>query len=240
MNHIVPQDVVVRRYVDDDPTKPLVYEFTLHVTFLTSVKPVVSREMMLEFKKADWQPSAIYVNEIADVSTITGFVVDNEFMFIAREQQNLQQINELITTFHDLFRFLEIVIISIIAMYLVLFGVRSIRQNSYQIGVIKALGGRNRDVEKIFVLKTFIIGVIIALLSALISTFFVEFANDVLLSSIELGIGMKLDNVTIIRFRPSLIAFDAGLMIVVAFVSALLPALLLKRIKPVEIIKAKE
>ena len=125
-------------------------------------------------------------------------------------------------------------------MYLILFGVRSIRQNSYQIGVIKALGGRNRDVEKIFVLKTFIIGVIIALLSALISTFFVEFANDVLLSSIELGIGMKLDNVTIIRFRPSLIAFDAGLMIVVAFVSALLPALLLKRIKPVEIIKAKE
>ena len=136
--------------------------------------------------------------------------------------------------FHELFNFLEIVIIVIIAAYLILFGIRSIKQNSYQIGVIKALGGRNRDVEKIFVLKTFIIGMVIAVLASFASILFISFANEVLLKSIEQVIGMKIKDVTIIKFRPSLVVFDALLMIAVAFVSALLPTLLLKRIKPVE------
>ena len=68
----------------------------------------------------------------------------------------MQRIDELISTFRDLFVLLEATIILMIAIYLIYFGMRSIRQNSYQIGVIKALGGRTRDVGIIFVLKTFI------------------------------------------------------------------------------------
>jgi ABC-type antimicrobial peptide transport system permease subunit len=44
----------------------------------------------------------------------------------------------------------------------------------------------------------------------------------------------------IIAFRTGVIAFDALMMLAIAFVSALLPTAALKRIKPVAIIKAKE
>ena len=106
--------------------------------------------------------------------------------------------------------------------------------------MIKALGGRNRDVRKIFVLKTFIIGVIIAVLCAIVSIPFIQSANAVLTESIEKAMHMHFDDLHIMSVFPSLIITDAALMIGIAFFSALIPTLLLKGIKPVEIIKAKE
>ena len=46
-----------------------------------------------------------------------------------------------------------------------------------------------------------------------------------------------LDGIAVI---PKLLTLDAMAIVAISFVSALLPTLLLKRIKPVEIIKAKE
>jgi ABC-type antimicrobial peptide transport system permease subunit len=126
------------------------------------------------------------------------------------------------------------------AFFLILFGLRSIKQNSYQIGVIKALGGRNVDVQKIFVIKTFIIGIIIAIVSTATSVLFIGAADKVLIASIETVLKLNVEGFEVIRFMPRLIAFDAVLMIFLSFISALIPAILLKKIKPVEIIKAKE
>ena len=120
------------------------------------------------------------------------------------------------------------------------FGVKSIRQNTYQIGVIKALGGRNVDVMKIFVLKTFIIGFAVSVISALTSTLFIVAANSILVASIETVLGMKLLTVSIISIIPALLVLDAAAMIIISFISALLPTIMLKKIKPFKIIKAKE
>ena len=117
---------------------------------------------------------------------------------------------------------------------------RSIKQNNYQIGVIKALGGTNRDVAKIFVLKTFIIGTVSACISSVICLPFINFANSVLIASIERVINMSVNDLTVIRIMPSLIMYDVLVMMGVVLISSLLPTILLRRIKPVEIIKAKE
>ena len=195
---------------------------------------------MMYFKRSDWHPSRIYVKDIKDVDNLIRFTSKNDYTLVAREQRNIQRINEITTTLHDLFLFLEILIIVIIAFYLIYFGLKSIKQNHYQIGVIKALGGRNRDVEKIFVLKTFIIGIIISILSALVSTTFISLANGILLASIEQLLGMKLSHINIITINPMVLLFDATLLVIISFISSLIPTILLKKIKPVEIIKAKE
>ena len=51
---------------------------------------------------------------------------------------------------------------------------------------------------------------------------------------------LELDHYLIIKVFPGLLLIDALIMIGVSFASALLPVLFLKKIKPVEIIKAKE
>ena len=128
----------------------------------------------------------------------------------------------------------------LIASYLVLFGVKSIKASRYQIGVIKALGGSTADISTIFVLNTLIVGIAASLISVLASVGAIGMANDVLIGSIQAYVKLDIQHYEIIRAFPTLLLFDALAMICISFVSALLPVLFLKRIKPVEIIKAKE
>lgn len=239
-DHVPKKTVKVRRYVDDDPNAELLYEKEFTVSFVTSNRFVVSENMMYFFKRADWRPSRVYYKGDVDLEGLTSFMTEGEYKFVARRQRNIQRISEIIGTFRDLFVLLEVTIVSVIGFYLIYFGMRSIKQNSYQIGVIKALGGRGIDVGRIFVLKTFIIGVVIALTSSIASIGFIAMANEVLIGSIESVVGMKIVYVDVISYSPLLIGFDALLVILIAFISALVPTVMLKRIKPVDIIRAKE
>ena len=240
MNRVAKQTVKVIRYVDDDPKNEIVYDLDFTITAVTTTRLVGNEETMMRIKKNDWYPSKIYIKDIKDVDNAVNFVDKSDYQFGSRAQKNVQRINELIFTFRNLFLLLEVTTIVMTAFFLILFGLRSIKQNSYQIGVIKALGGRNVDVQKIFVIKTFIIGIIIAIISTATSVFFIGVADKVLIASIETVLGLNVDGFEVIRFIPRLIAFDGILMIFLSFISALIPAILLKKIKPVEIIKAKE
>lgn len=240
LNHVEKRELTIRKYAEDDPNMEVLYEDTFTVSFLTSMRLVMSEKSMLDVRRADWHPSRIYVKNVKSVEPIFSFVTEKDCHLVSREQKNVQRLDELISTFQDLFELLEITIILMIALYLIYFGIRSIKQNSYQIGVIKALGGRGRDVGMIFVLKTFIIGVAIAVASTFTSVGFIRLADKVLVASIEEVVGMRLSGISIIAAIPGVLAVDALLVIAISFISALLPALLLKRIKPVDIIKAKE
>lgn len=240
LDHVPHQTVVVSRHVDNELKNPVVYEQTFKVTAVTSSRMVANENTMMLFKRLDWQPVGIYIKDVKNVGKIVDFVDRGDYTFICRSQRNVQRINELVFTFRNLFLLLEITSLLMIAFFLILFGIRSIRQNSYQIGVIKALGGRNRDIEKIFVIKTLIIGVFIALVSTATSVFFIRAANSVLISSIETVLGMSVADFEVICFIPKIIILDGILMIALSCASAFIPVILLKRIKPVEIIKAKE
>lgn len=232
--------VTIKRYVDDDDSKPLLYEKEFTVTVLTTVRISGNENTLLYFKRGDWRPCRLYFQEVQNIEELMAFMTENGYHFVSIQQRNLQKLNDLVTTFYDLFTFLQMIIIAMLVVYLVNFGVRSVRQNSYQIGVIKALGGRNRDVENIFVLKTLLIGAIVAVASVLGSVFFIRIADSILLSSVESVVEMRFPGLTIIDVLPSLLLADGLFMLGLAVVSSLVPALTLRRIKPIQIIKAKE
>ena len=83
-------------------------------------------------------------------------------------------------------------------------------------------------------------GIAASLLATLSSIGVVHLANDILTSSMESFVKLELSNYQIIKVFPNLLLVDSLIMIVISFISALLPVLFLKKIKPVEIIKAKE
>ena len=240
LNHVEEREVKIRRYVDDDPECELLYEMTFTVKFLTATRLVASVDDMIAIRQADWQPSRIYIKNPGNLGAILEFAHENGYHFVSATQQNMKKLDEIITTFHDLFKLLEMTTVGLILFYLITFGIKSIRQNSYQIGVIKALGGRTRDISKIFILKTFIIGVVIAVLSVICSIGIIELANRILVESIEKVVGVYLNDLVIIKVHGEVLLVDALVIVCVSLVSSLIPTLLLKRIKPVAIIKAKE
>lgn len=240
LDHVEKKAIKLRRYVDNSTSRGLLYELEFTVVAVTDARIVCSESSMEKIVRLDWQPSGIYVKDVKNIDDVVDFVENTDTRFISRSQRHVQRINTLVATFHDLFNFLEVTTVFMITFFLILFGIRSIKENSYQIGVIKALGGRNRDVEKIFVIKTFIIGILIAIFATCSSVYFVTSADSVLVASIEKVLGIHVYGFSVIQFIPSLIAIDGVLMILLAFTSALIPVIMLKRIKPVEIIKTKE
>ena len=240
LNTIEKQKITVKRYENDDDSKRLLYEKEFTVTVLSTSRFSMSENTMLYFQKADWNPSRLYFENVKNTDELITFMEENGYHFVSVQQQKIHRLNDLVSTFYDLFSFLQVLIICMLAVYLVNFGVRGVKQNSYQIGVIKALGGRSRAVESIFVLKTFVVGAIIAVLSVLGSVFFIKVANSILLASVEQVVGMRFAGLEIIAVIPSLLFVDGIFMLGIAVISSLIPALILRKIKPIQIIKAKE
>ena len=232
--------ITVKRYVDDDNTKPLIHEREFTVVAVNNKRISCSENTMLYFKKADWKPSRLYFEGVENPEELMAFMQENGYHYVSIQQQNLQKLNNLVVAFYDLFAFLQIIIICMLVVYLINFGARGVKQNSYQIGVIKALGGRSRDVENIFVLRTLVIGAMIAVVSVLASIGFINIADSILLKSVESVVRMKFASLTIIEVLPSLLIIDGLSMLGIAVLSALVPALTLRKIKPIKTIKAKE
>ena len=174
------------------------------------------------------------------MDTLIRFMEENEYEFVSKKQEVLRDINSLLSSFKPLFRLIEYTTVILIASYLIFFGVKSIKASRYQIGVIKALGGNTADISTIFVINNLIVGVAASLISVLLSIGIVYAANNVLISSIQSYFKLGLSNYEIIKVFPTLLLLDAIVMIGISFVSALLPVLFLRKIKPVEIIKNKE
>ena len=234
------QTITLTRYQDDNPQKAVVYTKTLKIACLTNTYLRLSENNILFLKQHDWRPSRVYFKDAQDINAIVEFMEENEYEFVSKKQEVLRGINSLLNSFKPLFKLIEYTIVLLIASYLILFGVRSIKASRYQIGVIKALGGNTADISTIFVLNTLIVGIAASLISALAAIAIVHSANEILITSIQAYVKLELSNYVIIKVFPTLLLVDSLVMVCISFVSALLPVLFLKKIKPVEIIKNKE
>ena len=65
-------------------------------------------------------------------------------------------------------------------------------------------------------------------------------ANDILIESFEAFINREIYNIDIIKVRYNIIAIDLILVMLITALSSLAPILVLRKIKPAYILKAKE
>ena len=65
-------------------------------------------------------------------------------------------------------------------------------------------------------------------------------ANDILIESFEAFINREIYNIDIIKVRYNIIFIDLILVIFITAISSLAPILVLRKIKPAYILKAKE
>jgi ABC-type antimicrobial peptide transport system permease subunit len=131
-------------------------------------------------------------------------------------------------------------ILAMTAVFLVSHSIRSVRSNYYQIGVIKAIGGRSWDIAKIFVMQNILLSLAISALTYVGALIFIDVANDILIESFVKITDVNVGNITIISFNATLVATAIVAAIVIGLGATIAPLILLNRIKPINIIKAKE
>ena len=116
-----------------------------------------------------------------------------------------------------------------------------IKDKLHEIGILKALGCKNSTIGIVFGLQIALIAILTIILSTIGYLMFIDLANDVLIASLkELAQSHVLIDLEFLTFKIDIAFTDSILVVILAFLSFIVPMLEIHRIKPVQIIKNKE
>ena len=124
--------------------------------------------------------------------------------------------------------------------HIIAYGINSIKNNLYEVGVLKALGAKSFDIGKIFVLQIIMVGFLICITSIVGMYLTTNLANSLLLSSFEEFIGINIFNIDIITYIPKVVSIDLIILLVLSIVSSVIPLIYLHNIKPLNILKGNK
>jgi ABC-type antimicrobial peptide transport system permease subunit len=153
---------------------------------------------------------------------------------------NIDLISKYIFIFKKVALLVSIVLAILIVVYLAFYEMSNISSNKREIGILKAIGMKQRTISMIFIFQQILLSIMVFVTAMLFSYILIRVANNLLQSSIRLYAEVYIASITLIRFRIGYMLVFLALTIVVIMASCIIPILLLTRIKPMNIIKAKE
>ena len=190
----------------------------------------VSRNTFDELLYADIIPYQLYFSDVNQTEQILDAIGSLNYMIASDAITAISIVNRTIEVFGVIVEVMEYIVLVVCVFFLTSFGLKNIRNSYYEIGVIKTLGGRNRDISGIFIVLTSIVGIFVA----------THVANNLIISSFEFMFSAKFYNLNVIVIYPQMVIIDLAIAIIIILFSALIPTLSLRKFKYIDILKAKE
>ena len=234
-----PQTLKVEKYEYADGKGEILYTKTFTVLG-TSSYITMSEKDFEEYKAIDIIPYSVYVESPENPGGIIDGMEACFYSWNSTEGKAVTLLNKSVNMFFDLFRLIEIMILTMTVVFVVSSSIRSVKSNYYQIGVIKAIGGRSIDIAKIFVAQNLLLSICISLLTYLGALIFVDVADGILIKSFTAITGTGVGGIRIMSFDPKMVLMAIAATMLLGVASTVIPMILLNRIKPMNIIKAKE
>ena len=175
---------------------------------------------------------------IGDVIDVANELHYEQKLFIV---EGIHTMTKAVDVFIPIFELVAIVLCAGIVFILISFSTKMIKDKIHEIGILKALGCKNNTIGVVFGLQLLLIAICTVLLSTVGYFFFIDLANDVLIESLKMlapsHIVLDLDFLT---FKMSIVYLNSLLVLALTLISFVIPMIKIYRIKPVQIIKAKE
>ncbi len=168
-------------------------------------------------------------------------VVDREGMQIySGRVGSVYFIERCIEVFEKFFNITMIIILVACVFFLVNFGIKSIRSNIYEIGIIKAMGGIRRDISKIFISQSLVMGIGILIVTYFGMDIGAYIANDIFITALEAVTPGNMYGIRAIDFYPDVALYDIGIALAVVVISAVISTRSIDKLNLISILKAKE
>ena len=140
-----------------------------------------------------------------------------------------------------IFELIAIILYVGVVFILVNFSSKMINDKMHEIGILKALGTKNRTICMVFGSQVLLIALLTCVLSTAGYYFFIDLANDILIQSLtRLAPSKVVLDLKFLIFNPYIAAINCGAVVFLSLISLIVPMIKIKAIKPVKIIKAKE
>lgn len=232
--------VTVRFAVNEDTETYLTHTFQV-VGVVERGLYEISKDYLRTVKTNEIQPVALYFE-----NSVNGMAVaskgDELAMYPVGYRINLiRQITKIVVIFDDIFFYIAIALCIAIGVLLAMNSMNNIRQNAYEIGVIRAMGGRTGQLGGIFAIQTAFSGLAIAALTALGDFLGVILFNNVLIESISKIVKAPgIETMNILIFNPYTVLIDVGIIVALTVLTIVVPVLAVRKIQPIKIIRSRE
>jgi hypothetical protein len=233
--------VVMRVYDRSIDGSVELHKMTLEIVgLMQSEGMIMHKDDFNDVKKYTLQTFGIYVRNNENIAaTVAGMSEDiispRSIAFDA-----IAGINKILTVFIPLLKLIAGGLYVFIIIYLINHAMQTIKKNYFQIGVLRAFGAKNSDVGIIFITGVVLTGLAISILSIALEPLIIDAYNTILVESFAVVLGTHAFDIRVINMPGWLPYVNAALVVVITLVSALVSLLVLRNLKPIEIIRAKD
>ena len=155
--------------------------------------------------------------------------------------EGLQTLTKAVTVFVPIFEIVGFVLLVATIFVLTTFAIKMIKTKMHDIGIMKALGAKNRTLFSIFGLQLALVSAISCIISTVGYYLLIGITNDTLLKSFtKISPQALILDIQFIHFNYVIVIINICLILFLTAVSLVLPFLIIRKIEPVKIIKAKE
>ncbi len=201
----------------------------------------VSEETIRELRKYEIIPFALYFDDTSDIATIYHVGETYKYFVPSAQYMAVQSIAGAVKIFKDFFLIIVVALYVVCAVFLIMFGVRSIRKNILEIGILRALGTKTHYLAIMFALQMVMLGLIVCLFAMAGMYLGVYFGNAILVKGFVAYTGNTLaSELTIIRFRYTTALVGAALVLILSIMASVVPVMALRKVKPRQIMVSKD
>lgn len=185
-----------------------------------------------------WQ---VYFDDYNDASALYSKAGEMGYLPTAIMVEGISTMAYAVESFAELFELISFVLYAACALVLASFSSKLVKQRRYDIGVLRALGCKNTSLAFVFVTQILLVGIATCMLAYLGMFVFIDLANDVLVESLKrLASGFLVFDMQFLTFSNGIILPDCIGVLGITLLSTIIPLVMLRKIKPINIIKSKE
>ena len=201
---------------------------------------LLADNVFYEYKEKMFHCYGVYADG-EDVSGFINYTMDNGYSNMSLKMSAIQTMSQAVETFNKFFEFIAMILVCACVFIITSFGVKNIKSKMYEVGVMKALGCKLSSFFVIFGLHTLLIAFTTIVVFVVGYVAFANVSNHILLESLKAITPTKIMlDLQFIKFDWRLALINSAVVVFISIVSTIIPIILLRRIKPVTIIKAKE
>jgi ABC-type lipoprotein release transport system permease subunit len=201
---------------------------------------VLDEDTHNDYKKSLAACIGLYIDG-DNVKEAINVAIANDYKTSSLRISTIQTMTEAVSVFNTFFDLIVGILICACIFVMISFGIKNVRSNMYEIGVLKALGCKFSRFVITFMMHTLIINVLLLGISTIGFYFLSNFSNTLLTDALQEFAPYNIVlNINFIEYDFGLICYDNLLIGLISIISTLIPMIMIKRIKPISIIKAKE
>ena len=239
-DEFVPHETTLRIYSSTTENKVVIYEHSYTIVALKNGKTSMHADDYLELRNHVLHTFGLYLENNDNLDETVTQLADNDMYPKSTVTGAIAGTNKMLEIFIPLFWLVGGGLYAFIIVYLISYAISGIKKNYFRIGVMRAMGAKTSDVGIIFISGVVLMGISIVTLMLLFQNLLVDMYDSMLIESFSIVLDTYSHGLSVVKIDPATPLINASLVLSVTFISALTCIIILHRLKPIEIIRAKD